>query len=99
MLKEIESRDDIQQGKIIVDFYSKTCATCKRMLKVLQQVTDTDSTINVIKIDTSSELGNELAHEMAVSQLPSIRILDNGAEKAKFTGIVNINNILDEYKK
>lgn len=99
MLKEIESKDEIRQGKVIIDFYSKTCATCKRMLKLFEQVTNNDETVNVIKIDTASELGHELATTMDVSNLPSIRVLDNGVEKAKFTGIVNINNILEEYRK
>lgn len=98
MLKEIDTREEIQKGKVILDFYSKTCATCKRMLKLFEQVTNNDETVNVIKIDTASELGHELAVEMDVSNLPSIRVLDEGVEKAKFSGIVNINSIIDIYK-
>ena len=98
MLKEIDTREEIQKGKVILDFYSKTCATCKRMLKLFEQVTNNDETVNVIKIDTASELGHELAVEMDVSNLPSIRVLDEGVEKAKFSGIVNISSIIDIYK-
>lgn len=98
MLKEIERKEEVNQGKVIIDFYSKTCATCKRMLRAFEQVTKVDDTINVIKIDTASEVGLELATEMNVSQLPSIRVLDNGVEKATFTGICDVNKIIEVYK-
>ena len=99
MLKEIETKDEIKNGKVIVDFYSNTCAVCKRMLRLFEQATNNDDTVNIIKINTASELGMELATEMNVSELPSIRVLNNGVEKAKFTGIVNMNNILEAYKQ
>lgn len=98
MFKEIENKDEIQQGKVIVDFYSKTCAPCKRMLRELEKLTKADNTINIIKIETSSEIGVELASKMDVSRLPNIKVLENGEEKANFLGIVNVDNILEAYK-
>ena len=98
MFKEIETKDEIKQGRVIIDFYSRTCAPCKRMLKGLEQLSKIDNSINIIKIDASSQIGTELATEMKVSDLPSIRVLDNGEEKACFSGIVNVNNILEAYK-
>ena len=98
MLKEIETKEEIQSGKVIIDFYSKTCATCKRMLKLLEQVVNNDKSIDIIKIDTGSILGNELATNMNVSRLPNIKVLDNGIEKANFVGICNVNQIIEAYK-
>ena len=98
MFREIESIEDIQKGKVIVDFYSKTCAPCKRMLKVMEQLASQDENINIIKIDTASNIGIKLAADMHVSSLPSIKILEDGEEKASFIGITNPNNILEAYK-
>ncbi len=99
MLKEIETKEEIQSGKVIIDFYSKTCATCKRMLRLFEQVVNNDSSINIVKIDTGSEIGAELAVKMNVSRLPTIKVLDNGVEKADFVGICNVNQIVEAYKQ
>ena len=78
-----ELRKKIQNGdKLIIDFWAKFCSPCKIMKpvfeKVSQELRDSNSEVELYTLDV--EENSELAIELGVRAVPTLKSFSNGVE-------------------
>jgi thioredoxin 1 len=80
-------------GKVLVYFFSPTCAACRQQTPVIDSLQKGSS--NIFKVDVSKDASTAL--KLGVMGTPSTVIIDNGIIKEFFMGYVSkekINNFL-----
>lgn len=78
-----ELRKKIQNGdKLIIDFWAKFCSPCRAMKpifeKVSQELRDNNSEVQLYTLDV--EENSELAIELGVRAVPTIKSFSNGEQ-------------------
>ena len=62
---------------VLVDFYTDTCAPCRAMAPVLQEMeTESNGALKVVKVDAAAEA--MLAAQYGVSAVPAFLLFSNG---------------------
>lgn len=89
MLKEMvreEFEQDIAEGSVLLDFYSKTCGPCKMLAFVLQDVEKQfGDDIKIIKIDF--EENPDLIEKYNVEGYPTLIMFKDGVELSRKAGL------------
>lgn len=89
MLKEIvlsEFKEDIAQGPVLLDFYSKTCGPCKMLAFILNDMEkEFGDQAKIIKIDF--EEYKDLVDEYKVEGYPTLIMLKDGQEISRKAGL------------
>ena len=71
---------------VIVDFWSPTCAPCRKLVPVLTKVaTKHAGAVRVVEVDVS-RVEREVLRGLSIRATPSILIFDNGEEFGRVTG-------------
>ena len=76
ILKYMELKEQLKEGKVLVDFYADWCGPCKMLGKQLEKYQDEVSEVKVIKINVEEE--QELSSVFGVRSIPSIFYMENG---------------------
>ena len=80
MLLKINSLEEYNAHKnderVLIDFFATWCGPCRMLGPVLEEISESDSTLTILKID--SDEFPELAREYGVSAIPSLFFLKNG---------------------
>jgi len=76
ILKYMELKEQLKEGKVLVDFYADWCGHCKMLGKQLEKYQDEVSEVKVIKINVEEE--QELSKVFGVRSIPSIFYMENG---------------------
>lgn len=82
MIKHINSIEEfekeIQNGKVLIDFYASWCGPCRMLSPVIEELEEEGklNNINVIKVDVDQL--PELASKYNVFSIPNLFLLDNG---------------------
>lgn len=77
----------VRAGTVLVDFYSDTCAPCRRMMPVLSELESEQSgRFTAVKVNVASD--GELADRYGVDAVPTFVLFKNGEEKARIIGAV-----------
>lgn len=72
---------------VLVDFYTETCAPCKEMAPIFEQVAaDYADRVKVVRMDIDSN--PSIAARYNVNTLPTAIIFKNGQRGESFTGLV-----------
>ncbi|KAA9233697.1 thioredoxin family protein [Aerococcus mictus] len=89
MIKELEKdtfKEDLQNGTVLVDFYSKTCGPCKMLSFILDDVDKTKGDdLSIIKI--SFEENPDLVEEYGVEGYPTLIAFKDGEEVTRKAGL------------
>ena len=89
MLKEMvreEFEQDIAEGSVLLDFYSKTCGPCKMLAFVLQDVEKQfGDDVKIIKIDF--EENPDLIEKYTVEGYPTLIMFKDGEELSRKSGL------------
>lgn len=89
MLKEMvreEFEQDIAEGSVLLDFYSKTCGPCKMLAFVLQDVEKQfGDDVKIIKIDF--EENPDLIEKYNVEGYPTLIMFKDGVELSRKAGL------------
>lgn len=95
--QELDSiKNKYTDNYIIVDFYAKWCAPCKRILPKLTKISSEFNDCLFIKIDIDES--EELAKEYDIKVMPTFLIIHNTVIKDKIEG-ANIDKIMDVLKQ
>jgi thioredoxin 1 len=76
-------------GKVLLYFYSPTCAACRQQTPVIDSLQKGSS--NIFKVDVSKDASTAL--KLGVMGTPSTVIIDNGIIKEFFMGYVSKEKI------
>jgi len=76
----------IAEGTIILDFYADWCAPCRMIGPVLEQITEENPDIKIVKVDVDNNM--ELAQRYGVRGIPALFVLKNGKTVAQRAGFM-----------
>lgn len=84
-------------GNVLVDFYTKTCAPCRAMNPVLEEIASTYSDITVAKVDVS--MNPSMSQRFQIMAVPTLMVLKNSKVKAVRKGLSSKDQIMDMLEK
>ena len=95
MLKHINSSDEfdslIKEGRVLVDFFATWCGPCKMLSPVLEEVSNENPDLLVLKIDVD-EVG-DLAARYGIQAIPTLMLFKNGQRVETRMGYQNKNQL------
>ncbi len=96
MLKHINSvqefDQEIKEGVVLVDFFATWCGPCKMLSPVLEQVSNENPDLKVLKIDVD-EVG-QLAAAFGIQSIPTLILFKDGNQVDMRLGYQNKNQLL-----
>jgi len=96
MLKHIQNAaefdDAIKEGLVLVDFFATWCGPCKMLSPVLEQLSEENHNVLVLKIDVD-EVG-PLAARFGIQAIPTLILFKDGQQVDKRMGYQNMNQLL-----
>ncbi len=78
--------EHIAEGTIILDFYADWCAPCRMIGPVLEQITEENEDIKIVKVDVDNNM--ELAQRYGVRGIPALFVLKDGKTVAQRAGFM-----------
>ena len=97
MIKYLEKKEDyddlVQNGILLVDFYTEWCGPCKMLASILEEVDYMD----ILKVD--ADKFPELAMKFGVMSVPTLCFYKDGLMMQKEIGYRTPEEIKDIYKK
>ena len=73
------------QGPVLVDFWADWCEPCKTLMPILAKLADEyQGAFTLAKVDT--EANQEIAAQLGIRSLPTVKLIINGAIADEFTG-------------
>lgn len=89
MIKELvkeQFANDLAEGAVLVDFYSKTCGPCKMLEFILKDVDQTyGDQVKIIKVDF--EENPDLIEKYQIESYPTLVMFKDGKEVARKSGL------------
>ncbi len=82
-----------QNNNILIDFFATWCGPCRMLMPLLDKVSEKLDDLLIIKVDVDKF--PELASNYAVSAIPHLVLIRNGAEVASHAGFASSNNLID----
>jgi len=97
MVADVQDLESIQEGDVLVDFYTSTCVPCKRMSPALDEVAEHFSDLKVAKVEVTK---NPKASRMfGVMSVPTLVYLRDSKVKEVSRGFLDRNKIFEFVKK
>ena len=80
--------DEVADGVALVDFWAPWCGPCKIHLPILQKLAEAlGNRAKIAKINVDEN--PDTAQQFKVQGIPTMVLLKNGAEIARFTGVTD----------
>ena len=96
MLKHINNAEEfdslIKEGKVLVDFFATWCGPCKMLSPVLEEVSNENPDLLVLKIDVDEV--SELAARYGIQAIPTLMLFKNDQRVETRMGYQNKNQLL-----
>jgi|TARA_B110000967_G_scaffold199705_1_gene234430 thioredoxin 1 len=87
----MELKEQINTGRVLVDFYADWCGPCKVLGKKLEQFEAEISDVKVIKVDVEKE--QELSNQFGVRSIPALFYMEDGEIIDKASGSKTIEEL------
>ena len=94
MIKYLEKdnfAEEIEKGRILVDFYADWCGPCKMMGVVLETMDENILKVNVDKFP-------EIARQFGIMSIPTLMIFEEGKAVAKNIGFMTKEDLTEFLK-
>ena len=75
----------VSQGKVLVDFYSKTCGPCKMLSFVLKDIAKGIHDTEILMLDY--DVNKEAVEKYGVASYPTLIFFENGQEVERMKGL------------
>ncbi|AET70360.1 thioredoxin domain-containing protein [Desulfosporosinus orientis DSM 765] len=75
----------VKQGKVLVDFYSKTCGPCKMLGFVLKDVAKSVGGVEIVTVDFDAN--KEAVEKYGVESYPTMIVFNDGQEVTRVKGL------------
>lgn len=84
----------INDGFVIVDYYTTTCVPCKMFSRVLEELTLDYPFVNIVKVNITDypAIGNE----NEIDGVPTVKFIMNGEEKEKVVGLMSEDEVVEK---
>lgn len=86
----------VAEGTVILDFYADWCAPCRMIGPVLEQISEEQKDIKVVKVNVDNNI--ELANQFGVRGIPALFVLKNGKTVAQRAGFMPKDALVDWVK-
>ena len=92
-IKQEELKQKIQNGeKLIVDFWAPWCGPCRMVKPLFEKVsTEVETQMYTLNVDENKEI----AIELGIRSIPTIKSFSNGKESESHTGIISESKLKD----
>jgi thioredoxin 1 len=97
MVVEVTNVDDIRKGNVLVDFYTSTCAPCRALHSVLEEISQEFTNLKITKIDVVQN--PDMAQRFAVMSVPTVMFMQDDKVKETMMGYSNKESIKGMIKK
>jgi len=95
VINDINFKEEIAKGRVLVDFYADWCGPCRMLLPVLEE---SDQKIGIpikkVNVDDSASI----AREYGVMTIPTLILFEDGKEIKRNVGFLNLEQ-LEEFVK
>lgn len=95
VINDINFKEEIASGRVLVDFYADWCGPCRMLLPVLEE---SDQKIGIpikkVNVDDSASI----AREYGVMTIPTLILFEDGKEIKRNVGYLNSEQ-LEEFVK
>ena len=85
--KEVE----LEQGKVLVDFYAAWCAPCKMIAPVIEQLAEEIPRLKVVKVDADN--AQDLMVKFGIRGLPTLLLIKNGEVVDRKVGAASVTQL------
>jgi len=92
-LNDLNFKEKINNGFVLVDFYADWCGPCRMMHPVLEEVSTERSNIKIMQVNVDD--ASNTAKEYGVMSIPTLILFKDGMEVAKKIGFIPKEQLLD----
>ncbi len=85
---------------VLVDFFATWCGPCQMLAPVLEELSNSDNSFDIVKIDIDSN--TDLAVQYDIEAVPTLVIFKNGKELDRTMGFIDkheLINFISKYKE
>ncbi len=84
-LENEDFKEEVKEGKVLVDFYADWCGPCKMLGEVIEEVSQ-EMDIKIVKVNVDKHA--DLAREFGIMSIPYIVLYENGEAKRSNLGFM-----------
>lgn len=84
-LENEDFKEEVKEGKVLVDFYADWCGPCKMLGEVIEEVSQ-EMDIKILKVNVDKH--EDLAREFGIMSIPYIVLYENGEAKRSNLGFM-----------
>jgi len=88
---EFEQEVEQFKGKVLVDFYAQWCGPCKMIAPVVEQISQENEDLKVVKVDADN--AQELMTKFGIRGIPTLLLINNGDVIATKVGAASMSQV------
>lgn len=89
-INETNFKDEIKEGKVLVDFNATWCGPCRMLKPILDEFSESTN-VKVCSVDVDQN--ENLAREYNIYSIPCIILFENGVETKRNVGFISLDEI------
>lgn len=95
IIDETNFKQEVESGKVLVDFYADWCGPCKMLLPVLEEA-EKEASFEIKKVNVDSSVS--IAKEFGVMTIPTLILFEDGKEIKRNVGYLNLEEVIEFVK-
>lgn len=85
--------EELNTGRVIVDFWAPWCGPCKMQKPQMDKFDNEQDEVNVVMVNVDEH--SDIAQKYGVRSIPTILYLEEGVEKARSIGLTDVTKLKD----